>query len=420
MESKMVIFVGSLSNKYIEAFKKEGYSIGFFRDANDANIEKFLPNYLHKLSFISSVNFETKESIATSLKNLYFNPNTLLVCIFEKHFYPTALIAEYLKLDQSNFLDTQKSQHLTNKFYQRKEISKISPEITPAFKKIRTFHGSYLFSRKYGFPVVVKPANLVKGELVNICNNIEELSRKVSFVLDHVTEVYKRDKVYSKPEVIVEQFIDGRQFSVDSYVDKNGGVTHTPVCKQVISHDLGYDDFQTYYSQYPSELNETEENMVLETVKKAIQALKITSSTTHTEVKLDSKNHCKVIEVNVRPGGFRDEMLLESYNIQHSKNFISTLLGDTVDVKTKLQKYSACPQFWADKEGEFVSVENQEKIEQLESFAKFKVVVKKGDEIGPVNKGFGRVAYAILAHENKKILEHDLKEIRNLVTINMS
>ncbi len=416
MDTKMVIFVGSLSNKYIEAFKLEGYSIGFFRDVNDTNIDKFLPNYLHKLSFVISVNFETKESIASSLKNVYCNPDTLLICTFEKHYYPTSLIAENLKLNQSSYLDTQKSAYLTNKYYQRREISKSYPEIIPQYKKIRTFHGAYLFARKFGFPVVVKPANLDKGELVNICENIEELSRKVSYVLDHVGEVYRRDKVYRKPQVIIEEYIPGRQYSVDSYIDKLGNITHTPICKQIISHDLGFDDFQTYCSMYPSELTQIDEEKVLEAVSKSIQALKITTGTTHTEVKLTPDGSAKLIEVNIRPGGFRSEMLEQSYGINHFKNFISSIHGDKIEVNATFKQYSASPQFWASKEGDLTHIEGIEEVKKLKSLKKLKFVAKKNSEVGPVNKGYGRLAYAILAHKNRIIVEKDLIQIRKLLT----
>jgi hypothetical protein len=417
LDTKMVIFVGSLSNKYIEAFKKEGYSIGFFRDLYDTDIDKFLPNYLHKLSFIYSVNMKNRITISESLKSLHFNSKTLLVCVREKHVYTTALMAQSLKLDQSSFLDVSQAQHLTNKYFQRKEIAKIYPEITPEFKKIRTFHGAYTFTRKFGFPVVVKPANLSKGELVNICNNIEELSKKVSYVLDHIQDVYDRDKVYRKPQVVIEEFIDGHQFSVDSYIDAKGQVIHTPACKQTISHDLGFDDFQTYYSQYPSELELPQEKLVLSTVEKSIKALKIVSTTTHTEVKIDSKGNCKVIEVNIRPGGFRSEMLRESYDIDHFENFIKSLLGEPITLVSNFNQYSACPQFWADTEGDFIKIENIDKIKQLKSYIKFVTVVKEGGSVGPVNKGFGRVAYAILAHKDKDVLHADIIEIRALVKI---
>jgi predicted ATP-grasp superfamily ATP-dependent carboligase len=418
--SKLAIFVGSLSNKYIDAFVKEGYNIGFFKDVNDDNIEKFLPSYLHKLNFVVTINFKNNVTVADSLKHFYVDSKAILVCVREKHFYSSAIIANVLKLDQAKSLNVSKAQHLTNKYFQRKIMDKQYPEITPEYKMIKTFHGAYLFARKNGFPVVVKPVNLSKGELVNICNNIEELSRKVSFVLDHVAEVYKRDKVYRKPQVIVEEFITGKQYSVDSYIDSKGEIIHTPVCKQVISHDLGFDDFQTYYSQYPSELNESDEKMVFETVAKSIIALGITSGTTHTEVKINNKGVCKIIEVNVRPGGFRSEMLEESYGIDHFKNFLNSLSDKPVLVKHKLSKFSACPQFWADKEGDFLRIKDYTMIEKLPSLVKFKTVVKKGEEVGPVNKGYGRVAYAILAHKDKEILEKDIKAIRNLVSIEVS
>ncbi|NJK71151.1 MAG: ATP-grasp domain-containing protein [Thermales bacterium] len=246
-------------------------------------------------------------------------------------------------------MPVETARNITNKFFQRQLFIQNYPEITVPFKKIRTFHGAYTFSRRYGFPIIVKPANLSQGKLVHICNNLEELIKNVSYVLDKVTEVYEKQNVRRKPQVIIEKFIDGQQYSVDSYIDVKGNITHTPVCKQVISHDLGFDDFQTYYSGYPSHLSPKKEQEVLDTVSKAIKSLKVVGTVTHVEVKVTSKNIPKIIEVNIRPGGYRASMLLESYDTNHILNVVNTYTNKPVEVKEKFLKHSACPQFWAEK-----------------------------------------------------------------------
>jgi S-sulfo-L-cysteine synthase (3-phospho-L-serine-dependent) len=416
--SKLAIFVGGISSKYVKAFVKEGFTLGWLRDINDtpSSQDKGGSN---QLAFILPVNYKTAKSIQESLKNVYINSDTLLICIHEKDFFPSALIAKILKLKQGQSTEVELARYMTNKYFQRRVFEKNFPEITPKFKKIRTFHAAYTFARKHKFPVVVKPANLYKGELVNICENLEDLIRKVSYVLDHVQEVYQRDKVYRKPQVVIEEYIPGKQYSVDSYVDYDGNIVHTPICKQVISHDLGFDDFQTYYSTFPSELNLKDEELVFQTASKAIKALKIKANTTHTEVKITPTGECKVIEVNVRPGGYRSEMLKESYGIDHFKNFIRTYLDESVLVSDKFIQYSACPQFWADKQGSFVSASGIAAVKRLESLVKFRVLAKPGDEVGTVSAGYGRVAYAILAHKDKDVLEKDLIEIRKILKFNV-
>lgn len=420
--TKTVVFVGHALRSNLNILLKEGYQVGMIMEADFPQAgEKFKQDILPYLSFVIPVKFTNLETIEKSLKNVYLHPDTLLICTRDRYFYAQAKIADYLNLNQSKLMSIKMARDLTNKFYQRKVFSQKYPEITPAFKKIRTFHGAYTFTRKYGFPVIVKPANLSMGKLVNICNNLEELIQKVSYVLDHVSEVYKEQRVNRQPQVIIEQYIEGRQFSVDSYVDYNGKITHTPVCYQVISHDLGEDDFETYYSQYPSGISEAEEKTVFETVSKAIQAMGVIGTPTHTEVRLNKKGECKIVEVNVRTGGYRGDMLLQSYDFNHIKNALNTYLNKPAEVKTKFLKYSACPQFWSQEEGIFTDVDGVEEAKKLKSFVYFgDVVARNHSMVGPASKGFPKVCYLILAHEDKKVLESDLKTVRELIKIKVS
>lgn len=414
MQKKLVIFVGHVLRSNLEIFLENGYQVGFFQDIDNPQSGDIFDQILDHLSFIIPVKFTSTDTIQKSLKHIYLNPDTLLVCTRDRYFYSQVQIAHLLNLRQAKQMTVQTARNITNKYYQRRVFDRKYPEITPAYKKIRTFHGAYTFTRKYGFPVIVKPANLSQGQLVNICNNLEELIQKVSYVLDHVAEVYKDQHVYRKPQVIIEQFITGKQYSVDSYVDFDGNIIHTPVCHQIISHDLGDDDFETYYSEYPSGLSSKQEKLILETVSKAIISLDIKGSPTHIEVKLTPEGKCQVIEVNVRTGGYRAEMLRESYGISHIKNVINTYLGIPPHVSQTCLKFSACPQFWAEKEGILVEVKGADEIKKLESYVSFQRY-GIGSERGPVAFGYPKIAHAILAHSDKKILDKDLKSIRSII-----
>ncbi len=415
--TKIAIFVGYPVLSNVQYFRKMDYAIGVIEDINSpltstAFKEKTLP----QIDFIIPADLRHRDKITKSLKGFMFHTDTVLVCNMDRFFYATSIIAELFNLKQSKTLPVSIAKSMTNKFFQRQEFQKVYPEISPAFKRVRTFHGAYTFARKHGFPVIIKPANLTKGQLVNICNNMEELITKVSYVFDRVAKVYAENNVYRKPQVIIEEFITGKQYSVDSYVSPDGKIVHTPVCKQVISHDLGFDDFQTYYSGYDSGLNNEETDVVLDAVTKSIKALHIKGSPVHTEVKIKPDGTAQIVEVNVRTGGYRAQLLKESYDYDHIQNAVSCYTGGEFVMKDKLIKHSAAPQFWADKEGVLEKVGGKEKIEKLKSYVKFAVVKKEGSNVGPVNKGYGRIAYAILAHKDPKVLEADLLTIRELVT----
>ena len=415
---KLVIFVGFVPKSYLDIFLEEGYEVGFFEDCtNPLTSETFTEYVLPKLTFKYSINFSTFRSIDSSLKDLHIHKDTILVCPRDNYFLANAKIAQVLELQQSRLMPVDTARNITNKFFQRQLFIKQYPEITVPAKMIRTFHDAYLFVRKNGFPVIVKPANLSQGKLVHICNNLEELIRDVSYVLDTVAEVYRSQNVRRKPQVIMEKFIDGDQYSIDSYVDHKGNITHTPVCKQTISHDLGFDDFQTYYSGYSSGLSKEKESEVRDVASKAIKALNLKANPTHIELKVTSSGEVKIIEVNVRPGGYRVSMLKESYGINHVLNMINTYTNKPVKVSEKFQKYSTSPQFWAEQEGELLSIDGIDQVKKLPSFVSFGAVISIGQNAGPVSKGYPRTCYSILANEDENQLKKDLIEIRKLIKI---
>ena len=414
--TKLALFVGYALLTNVEYFKKKGYTVGVIEDIHyPLRGGAFDRTTRDLVDIMIPADLTNRRRIEKSLRGVSLHPEAILVCNMDKFFFATAHIAEHLGLKQAEALPSDIAKSMTNKFFQRKEFAKMFPEISPAYKRIRTFHGAYTFARKHGFPVIIKPANLTKGQLVNICNNMEELITKVSYVLDRVAKVYEENNVYRKPQVIIEEFITGKQYSVDSYVSPDGEIKHTPVCKQVISHDLGFDDFQTYYSGYDSGLSKAQESLVLDTVTKAIIALRIKGAPAHTEVKIKPDGTCQIVEVNVRTGGYRAQLLKVSYDIDHIANAVSCYTGDKVENKTKLIQHSAAPQFWAEKEGVLTHLQGREEVQRLKSYVKFAKVTKFGKKVGPVNKGYGRVAYAILAHEDPEVLKQDLITIRDLV-----
>jgi biotin carboxylase len=302
---------------------------------------------------------------------------------------------------------------------QRKSFLDHYPEISPQYKKIKNFHGAYTFARKYGFPVILKPANLSQSQLVSICNNLEELIAKSSYVFDNVAEVYKENHVYRTPQVGIEQYIVGKQFSVDSYIDFEGNITHTPICEQILGFDIGKDNFETIYSMYSDNISKEVQDKIYDAVEKSIKSMQIKGNPTHIEVRLTPKGECKIVEVNLRTGAYRGDMLEESYDFNHIENCLNIYLGHPVKTSTKLLKHSACPQFWAEEEGEFISIDGLDKVSELPSFIKMSKVARDltGELVGPAELGYPKIAHLIMAHENKEQLMKDIETARKIVKI---
>jgi len=417
--TKIVFFVGYVQTEYLNYFVDSGYVIGYLYN-QDEPYKINDPVIRSKIHILVPVNFSSNQAIIGSLSEVMVHPDSLLICIRDRYFTSTVLIAHLFGLRQANLLSVDRATEIVSKTFQRKILAQKNPDITVNYKKIRTFHGAYTFTRKYGFPVIIKPASLSQSQLVYICRDLEDLIKKVSFVLDHVESVYKQNHVNRKPEVLIEEFITGRQFSVDSYVSLTGEIVHTPICQQVLGQDLGEDNFETLYSFYPADLSDTESAKIFQAVTQAIQALELRGVPTHTELRLTPSGECKIIEINIRTGGFRATMLKASYGIEHVANVIKTYLGETPIVHDQLIQASACPQFWADEEGILQEVEGLDEVSKLPGIIAMSDSSKIGTYVGPANKGFGRAFYFIVTDKDRSSLLEKVNFIREKIKLKVA
>lgn len=139
------------------------------------------------------------------------------------------------------------------------------------------------------YPVIVKPVD--SGGSQGIC--------KVE-TPDKLLEAYKYAVEYSRTQhVIVEEFVDGREFSVE-YISHNGHHYFLQITDKVTS---GAPRFVEMQHHQPADISNEVHAAIRNMVEGALTALKITNSPSHTEIKLNSKGQLYIIETGARMGG---------------------------------------------------------------------------------------------------------------------
>jgi hypothetical protein len=410
--TRTVIFVGSVSKGVLEYFSNMGYTVGFFQEKPDFKKTEKDNRKSHdaRLDFVVPIDFTSQKTIQASVKNFYYKPDTILFCSKDRYILPLAYLADALNLNQKSFLPLKMVKQATSKILQRSQFVKTHPEITPKYKKVRTFHSAYMFARKYGFPLITKPSNLSQSQLVNRSDNLEDLIKVVSYSLDHISEIYKRNKIYRIPNLLIEEFVPGKLYSIDSYVSQDGKIHHTKPCREFMGGEFGFPEASIPVSAYLEDFSEVGEEKMYETVTKAIESLDIKGNVVHTEVKIDGPDNCQVIELNLRGGGFRASMLKESYSVDHNKNIVSAVLGENIEVKSDLKKYSAYVKLSPKKVGILREIKNLDMMESSSICKTLAVDAKPGDETGPLNHGYPFVVKAIYVSDDK---DQMLKEIHD-------
>lgn len=139
------------------------------------------------------------------------------------------------------------------------------------------------------FPVIVKPVD--SGGSQGICK-VESL--------DKLVDAYHYAVSFSRSShVIIEEFVDGREFSVE-YISHQGKHFFLQITDKVTS---GAPRFVEMQHHQPADISSSIKCRIKEMVENALTALKITDSASHTEIKLSTRDELYIIETGARMGG---------------------------------------------------------------------------------------------------------------------
>ncbi len=223
----------------------------------------------------------------------------------------------------------------TNKYEMRKALSDEGIKC-PEFQLINS--DSYIIKESMKFPVIVKPVD-------------RSGSRGVSKIYDEndlVDAIQKAKNVSFLSQAIVEEFIEGREFSIEMISFKG---KHFPlIITDKVTTSAPY--FVEIEHHQPAELSDGERDEMFTLVIDALNALKIENGASHSEVLLDASGVMHIVEVAGRMGGdfIGSYMVPLSTGYDYVRAVIEVALGDfkEINYNNLAQKYSgvyfACPE----------------------------------------------------------------------------
>ncbi|MDO8266196.1 MAG: ATP-grasp domain-containing protein [Candidatus Saccharibacteria bacterium] len=303
----------------------------------------------------------------------------------------------------------------TKKYKMRKAISSKYPEICPKFVQIESqFDLNESLIQNFKFPVIIKPNGLHSSFFVTKCNNYNEVEENVNDIFEKLKSVYEREYGTGKPSLVIEEFMEGEMYSIDAYVTHNNDYYFLPIIRVVTAAELGLDGYYSYRHIVPTDLNEEEIAKANKCAKKGMEALGLKSSTTHVEL-YKTPDGWKIIEIGPRIGGYRQELYLESFGIDHYYNDLLIHSGKEPIVTHSHEKHAAGLNIYADYEGTILSIEGVEEAQKLPSVVSLKCHVAVGDKAVFASNGGQFLVDGILSNQNKEELEADVATVRSLI-----
>lgn len=201
----------------------------------------------------------------------------------------------------------------STKFAQRRALEKAG---IPVPKYFLIENESQLKYVKCAFPVIVKPVDSGGSQ------GIQKVDGS-----DGLLEAFKLSASCSKTgRVIIEEFVDGREFSVE-FISHKGKHYLLQITDKETS---GAPHFIEMSHHQPADISEDVWRRIKEMVESALDALKIENSPSHTEIKLNSRNELFIIETGARMGGghITSDLVRLSTGYDFVKGAIDLAVGD--------------------------------------------------------------------------------------------
>jgi carbamoyl-phosphate synthase large subunit len=258
------------------------------------------------------------------------------------------------------------------------------------------------------FPVVVKPVDSSGSRGVIFCNTVGEVKLAVEQAM----------KFTRKKRVLIEEYIEGREISVESLT--YGGKTHI----------IQITDKLTSLPPYNVELGHTEpsglsnylQNIVKELVIEVVQALSLDNCACHTEIKIN-KDTPYVIEVGARLGGdfITSHLVPLSTGVNMERILTLVACGEHPVIEKKSLGGSAI-RYISLLPGKVETISALDFLKWNDSVIRYKLSIKEGDIIAPVTDSLSRHGYVITkgknAREAASTAENLVKQIGKSIKIN--
>lgn len=183
--------------------------------------------------------------------------------------------------------NTEECMSLTkDKFTMRERLKECKVPI-PRYKHISELKDLDGLGQEY--PMIVKPSDSGGSKGVTLVHNDKELK-----------DAFNRAVQFSSSRtVMIEEYVDGREFSVE-YISHNGKHYFLQITDKVTSGPPYFIELQHHQ---PADLTTEQESSIKAVVEATLDALKITDSPSHTELKMKNNGEIRIIELGARMGG---------------------------------------------------------------------------------------------------------------------
>ena len=368
MKRLLVLGGAEFNVPLVKKAKEKAYYVGVV----DINKDSPAFKYADKKYIVS---LKDKEEVLRCAKN--FNPDGITVGMVETAVGSCAYVTSKLNLPG---IDEETARNSTDKY-----------KMIKAFEKYNVPHPCFVYVPKnkilnkridITFPVIVKPVDMSGSRGIFLANNEVELKDAMQ----------KSSKISYRGDVIVEEYMDGPEVSVELVI--KDGIPH--VIQITDKTTSGFPHFAEIGHFQPSQLPDDILIKIKEVACNAAKALNLKNSLGHAEIKVTSSGP-KMVEMGARAGGdgIGEQLIELSTGVSFTEIAIQIAMGEEIIIPDKRLNKSSCIRFILSCDGVLKSVEGIDSARTLNNIKEVNIYGVPGNEYHDMIDNSGRIGYVI-------------------------
>lgn len=388
MDKRAVLLFGC--GELQQSIAKRAQKMGLFVVGIDPCADAACKDDMDAFEVVGGQDFEGTLAVARK-----YNVRGIVTAATDKPLVMMARVAKELNLP---FYSVETAQWSTDKFQMKQRFM----EGGVPCAKGRLIHNADEAQDLY-FPVICKPRDNSGSRGVKLCCNLLELQACIDEALQ-----------YSKLDtVLVEEFIEGREFSIESlhYDGKSEVIQFTEKKTTPFPYnvELGH--------KQPANLTDDQRDAIREIISKIGAALKFENCPSHTELKVNDRG-IFVIETSPRLGGdyITSTLTPLSTGINLEDQLLHIALGEKVDTTTGRVNKASGVCFFSYPEGEVKAIASEmSEVASLPHIHNFELKLKVGDRINKITSSLNRYGQFIVNGETREEMDELIEKYENKI-----
>jgi argininosuccinate lyase len=270
-----------------------------------------------------------------------------------------------------------------NKYFQREALRSAGFH-TPAFRRVTTIQEVCDALHAIGLPAVLKPTFGSGSVGVKLCVTETDAITQANCLLERTAN---ERGIYSVPEILVEEYLRGDEFSVETLGDLAIGITRKYLSPEPFFVETGHD--------FPATLLPGIRDSIIRTVQNALRSLDMTWGPAHTELRWTSTGPV-IIEINPRlAGGFIPEIVRLATGVNMIRETLRLVVGQAADVTPLHNKFASIRFLVPPRKGSIKSFAGFGDARQIAGVTDIQLYRKAGEAVELENDFRDRIGHVI-------------------------